>query len=385
MQDIKELSLKELEDKLFSWGSPKYHARGIFNWIYQKGAYEFSQMSNLPGPLRKTLADEFSILSLNLADLQKSSDGTTKLLFKLTDKNLVEAVNIPMKKRTGGLIALWHKGTFAYQRQSAPLVRRLPSAPRLGGKPGARLCVITGCISSQIGCKFGCDFCASGLKGFKRNLTSGEILDEVLYLKNNAAVGQLTHIVFMGTGEPLDNYENVLRAIRVINSPLAFNIGARRITISTCGIIPGIKRLALEDLQIELSISLHAAIDKTRSQLMPVNNKYPLAALIKCCQEYTAKTNRQITFEYILIKGVNADLAAAQNLVRLLKDLRLAKVNLIPANSIPELKIIPPDSAQTISFKEYLFKAGLNVTLRRERGQDIDAACGQLRLKYEEN
>ena len=189
----------------------------------------------------------------------------------------------------------------------------------------------------------------------------------------------------MGTGEPLDNYENVLRAIRVINSPLAFNIGARRITISTCGIIPGIKRLALEDLQIELSISLHAAVDKTRSQLMPLNNKYPLAALIKCCQEYIAKTNRQITFEYILIKGVNADLAAAQNLVRLLKDLRLAKVNLIPANSVPESKIIPPDRAQIIYFKEYLFKAGLNVTLRRKRGQDIKAACGQLRLKYEEN
>ena len=343
MQDIKELSLKELEDKLLSWGYPKYHARGICNWIYQKGAYEFSQMSNLPALLRKTLTDEFSIISLSLADMQESGDGTRKILFELTDKNLVEAVSIPATRRT------------------------------------------TGCISSQAGCKFGCDFCASGLAGFKRNLTCGEILDEVLYLKNNASGIQLTHIVFMGTGEPLDNYENVLKAIRVINSPLAFNIGARRITISTCGIIPGIKRLQEEDLQIELSISLHAAVDKIRSQLMPVNNKYPLAALISCCQEYIAKTNRQITFEYILIKGVNADALAAQNLVKLLKDLRLAKVNLIPANSIPELKIVPPDSAQIISFKEYLFKAGLNVTLRRERGQDIDAACGQLRLKYEKN
>jgi len=371
MQDIKELSLKELEDKILSWGSPKYHAKGICNWIYQKGAYEFDRMSNLPAPLRETLTDEFSILSLKLADMQGSSDGTTKFLFELTDKNLVEAVNIPAARR------------------------------------------ITGCISSQAGCKFSCNFCASGLKGFKRNLTSGEILDEVLYLKNNikgghpalshlgtkdcqvrpvwadrsvhASAQQLTHIVFMGTGEPLDNYEHVLKAIRVINSPLAFNIGARRITISTCGIIPGIKRLQEEDLQIELSISLHAAVDKIRSQLMPVNNKYPIAALIKCCREYTAKTNRQITFEYILIKGVNADLAAAKNLVSLLKDLKLAKVNLIPANSIPELKIVPPTVSQIISFKEYLFKAGLNVTLRRERGQDIAAACGQLRLKYEEN
>ena len=343
MQDIKELSLKELEDKLLSWGSPKYHARGIFNWIYQKGAYEFGRMSNLPAPLRKSLTEEFSILGLALEDLQESSDGTTKFLFELTDKNLVEAVNIPAAKR------------------------------------------ITGCISSQVGCKFGCNFCASALKGFKRNLTKGEILDEVLYLKNNLTEGQLTHIVFMGTGEPLDNYENVLGAIRLINSPLAFNIGARRITISTCGIIPGIKRLQEEDLQIELSISLHAAVDKIRSQLMPINNKYPLAALIKCCQEYISRTNRQITFEYILIKGVNADTVAAQNLIKLLKDLRLAKVNLIPANPIAELRINPPDSAQIISFKEYLFKAGLNVTLRRERGQDIDAACGQLRLKYEED
>ncbi|MDD5130623.1 MAG: 23S rRNA (adenine(2503)-C(2))-methyltransferase RlmN [Candidatus Omnitrophica bacterium] len=355
MQDIKELSLKALEDKLLSWGSPKYHARGIFNWIYQKGVNEFSRMSNLPVALRETLAGEFKVTSLHPADTQKSSDGTTKFLFELADKNLVEAVNIPMAKR-------------------------LPA-----GKTPARASTITGCISSQVGCKFACSFCASGLKGFKRNLSVGEILDEVLYLKNNVSSGQFTHLVFMGTGEPLDNYDNVLKAIRIINSPDAFNIGARRITISTCGVIPGIKKLAQEDLQVELSISLHAAGDKLRSQLMPVNKKYPLAALIKCCQEYIARTNRQITFEYILIKGVNAEAAAAQDLARLLKDLRLAKVNLIPANSVAESKIFPPDSAQIDFFKRYLLKAGLNVTLRRERGQDINAACGQLRLKYEKS
>jgi 23S rRNA (adenine2503-C2)-methyltransferase len=341
MLDIKELSLKELEDKLLSWSSPKYYARGIFNWIYQKGAYEFSRMSNLPALLRKKLTDEFSILGLALADLQESSDGTTKFLFELTDKNLVEAVNIPAARR------------------------------------------ITGCISSQVGCKFGCNFCASALGGFKRNLTIGEILDEVLYLKNNLKTGQLTHIVFMGTGEPLDNYGNVLGAIRLINSPLAFNIGARRITISTCGIIPGIKRLQDENLQIELSISLHAADDKTRSQLMPVNKKYPLEALIKCCHEYIEQTNRQITFEYILIKGLNADISSAEKLVTLLKDLRLAKVNLIPANSISELRIFPPTEREIVLFKDKLFNSGMNVTLRKERGQDIDAACGQLRLRNE--
>jgi len=341
MQDIKELSLKELEDKLQSLRLPKYHAKQILNWIYQKGAFDFSSMSDLPAALRKKLADEFYILGLALADLQKSGDGTTKFLFELEDKNLIEAANIPIARR------------------------------------------VTGCISSQAGCKFSCQFCASGLKGFKRNLTVGEILDEALYLKNNAQGAGLTHIVFMGIGEPLDNYENVLKSIRVINSPHAFNIGARRITISTSGIIPGIERLISEDLQIELSISLHAADDKRRSQIMPVNKKYPLADLIRCCHEYIAKTNRQITFEYILIKGFNCGLEAARDLAVLLKDLRLAKVNLIPANPIPELKIVPPLKAEISAFKECLFKSGINVTLRQERGQDIDAACGQLRLRHE--
>ncbi|MFA5350842.1 MAG: 23S rRNA (adenine(2503)-C(2))-methyltransferase RlmN [Candidatus Omnitrophota bacterium] len=345
MQDIKELSLRELEEKLLSWGKPKYHAKQIFSWIYQKGAYEFNGMSDLPASLRKLLENEFYILGLNLAELQKSSDGTAKLLFELDDGNLIEAVNIPAAKRA------------------------------------------TGCLSSQAGCKFACEFCASGLKGFKRNLTSGEILDEVLYLKNNLSDAQLTHIVFMGTGEPLDNYDNLLKAIRVINSAHAFNIGARRITISTCGIIPGIKRLQDEDLQVELSISLHTADDKLRSKIMPVNRKYPLVGLIKCCHEYIERTNRQITFEYILVKGLNSDLLSAQKLAGLLKGLRLSKVNLIPANPVfkDAVKITPPSEKEVESFKDYLFKAGVNVTLRRERGQDIDAACGQLRLKYEKN
>jgi len=343
MQDIKELSLGELEEKLISLGKPKYHARQIFAWIYQKGAYEFSSMSDLPASLRSLLSDEFYILGLRLANLQKSSDGTEKFLFELNDGNLIEAVNIPAAKRS------------------------------------------TGCVSSQAGCKFGCEFCASGLKGFRRNLTSGEILDEVLYLKNNLRDTQLTHIVFMGTGEPLDNYDNLLKAIRVINSAAAFNIGARRITISTCGVIPGIKRLQEEDLQVELSISLHAADDKLRSRIMPVNQKYPLADLMKCCQEYIERTNRQITFEYILVRDLNSDSSSAQKLAALLKNLRLAKVNLIPANPVPKSKIIPPSVSEALSFKDYLFKAGVNVTLRRGRGQDIDAACGQLRLKYEQD
>ena len=356
MTDIKELSLSKLEARLLSWEVPKYHAKQIFSWIYQKGILDFNNMSNLPAALRKKLAEEFNILGLQLADLQKSEDGTIKFLFELADKNLVEAVSIPMKMRPPGSIE----------------------------RASIRQCAATGCLSSQVGCKFGCKFCASGLNGFKRNLTVGEILDEVLYLKNNVQDADLTHIVFMGTGEPLDNYDNVLSAIRIINSPTAFNIGARRITISTCGIIPAIKKLESEDLQIELSISLHAADDKSRDQILPVNRKYPLEMLIKCCHEYIAKTNRQITFEYILIKGFNASHWAAQNLVNLLKDLRLAKVNLIPANAIKEFKILPPPNSEVLAFRDYLFKSGINVTLRKERGRDIDAACGQLRLRYEQ-
>jgi len=341
MQDIKELNLKELEYKLLAWKLPKYRAKQIFTWIYKKGAFEFEMMSDLPVALRKKLRDEFFILDLKLEDLESSSDGTTKFLFKLRDNSLVEAVNIPSARR------------------------------------------ITGCISTQVGCKFACRFCASGLKGFKRNLRCGEILDEVLYLKNNATGGELTHIVFMGTGEPLDNYDALLKSIRLINSAEGFNIGARRITISTCGLVPEIKRLAQEEMQFELSVSLHAADDRARSEIMPVNKKYPLKELVRVCKDYMDKTNRQVTFEYILVKGFNADLASADKLILLLRDLRLAKVNLIPVNTIPELNILAPGQAQIDKFKEHLFKGGVNVTLRRERGQEIAAACGQLRLRHE--
>ena len=345
MQDITGLTLSELEENLKESGYPLFHAKQIFSWIYKKGVLDFNSMSDLSAELRKYLKAEFFLGNLKLVKTLKSRDETEKFLFELKDKNLIEAVIIPAENR------------------------------------------ITGCISTQVGCKFACKFCASGLSGFKRNLTVPEIIDEALYLKSHCPGGKLTHLVFMGTGEPLDNYENLLKAIRVINSAAAFNIGARRITISTCGIIPGIKRLQEEELQVELSISLHAADDKLRSKIMPVNHKYPLVDLIKCCHEYIERTNRQITFEYILVKGLNSDLLSAQKLAMLLKNLRLAKVNLIPANPVlkPAGKIIPPSGSEVISFKDYLFKAGVNVTLRRERGQDIDAACGQLRLKYEKN
>jgi 23S rRNA (adenine2503-C2)-methyltransferase len=188
----------------------------------------------------------------------------------------------------------------------------------------------------------------------------------------------------MGTGEPLDNYDEVLKAIRVINASDGIGIGARRITISTCGMIPEMERLAQEKLQIELSISLHAADDRLRSRIMPVNKKYPLKALMADCQDYIKKTDRQITFEYVLIKGFNSDLQSVKDLAKILKPLRLAKVNLIPTNPIKEMSVEPPGKPEVLFFKDYLIKQGIQVTLRKSRGQDIDAACGQLRLKYEE-
>ncbi len=340
MKDIKGLELKELEEILTAWGQRPFHARQIFSWVYKKGVMDFEAMSDLSSDLRARLKESFYILSLNLIKRIKSHDGTEKFLFKLKDDNLIEAVIIPAEKR------------------------------------------ITGCISTQVGCKFACRFCASGKFGFKRNLTSSEIIEEVLYLKNNSEGKKLTHLVFMGIGEPLDNYDFVLKAIRMINSPHTFNIGARRITISTSGVIPAIKKLSGEGLQIELSVSLHAADDKTRSKLMPINKIYPVKDLIAACREYISKTDRQITFEYVLIKDINSGLQDALKLSKILKVLN-CKVNLIPCNAIKELKVEPPKKSEILLFRDYLLKSDINVTLRRPRGQDIEAACGQLRLRYE--
>jgi len=338
--DIKNLDLKELEEIIISWGFKPFCAGQIFDWIYKKSVSEFAQMSNLPLDLRKRLNENYALSCLKLAQKQRSKDKTEKFLFQLFDKNFIEAVSIPAKGR------------------------------------------VTGCISSQAGCKFNCGFCASGQAGFKRSLERSEIIEQALYLKNLSAVKKLTHIVFMGTGEPLDNYDNVLAAIRLINSPRGLGIGARRITISTCGIIPGIERLAQEKLQVELSVSLHAADNATRDKLMPVNKKYPLAQLIRSCRDYVKKTHRQVTFEYILAKDINSSLPDARGFAIMLKGFD-CKVNLIPANPIRELGILPPAASQVKIFQNALIRLGVKVTLRQARGADIDAACGQLRLKYE--
>lgn len=336
-EDIKELSLEELEAHLISSEIEPYRAKQIFDWIYRKGAISFSMMTNLPVTLRGLLDKKFRALSSEIAKRQISRiDGTRKYLFRLDDEEAVEAVLIPSGSRA------------------------------------------TACLSSQAGCAFGCKFCASGLKGFKRNLRSAEMLDEVLGITNDIKGRRITNIVIMGMGEPLANYDNVMKAVRILNLPYGFGIGARKITISTAGDIPGITRFMSEKTQIELSVSLHAADDKTRSELMPINKKYPLKELMRVCREYTKNKNRVITFEYILIKEINSSRQNALALAKLLRDLS-CKVNLIPFNPVSSFDFLPPPVKEIKDFHETLKKNGINSTIRASRGADILAACGQLR------
>ena len=339
MKDIRDYSLDEFDAIFKGWGETAYRAKQAFSWLYQKRVDSFDLMSNLSLELRKKLKDGFSLYRSKLEKLQESSDGTRKFLFALEDGSLIESVLIPVKDR------------------------------------------LTACLSSQAGCPFSCGFCASGVSGFKRNLWTGEITGQLLEIYYTLKDSALTNVVFMGTGEPLDNYENVLKAIRIINDSRGFNIGARRITISTCGIIPGIKRLSAEGLQVELSVSLHASDDKTRARLMPVNKKYPLKDLISACKEYGALTKRQVTFEYVLIKGLNCSKEAADNLIKLLSGWE-CKVNLLVYNPVKEFPYQPAEEREVEFFVWLLRKKGIVVTLRKPRGKDIDGACGQLRAKY---
>ena len=336
MKDIRDYSLDEFDAIFKVWGETAYRAKQAFSWLYQKRVDSFDLMSNLSLELREKLKDNFSLDRLKLEKLQESGDTTKKFLFALEDGNLIESVLIPVKGR------------------------------------------LTACLSSQAGCPFSCGFCASGIAGFKRNLEVSEIIGQLLEIYYTLKDSAVTNVVFMGTGEPLDNYENVLKAIRIINASQGLNIGARRITISTCGIIPGIKRLASEGLQIELSVSLHAADEKTRTRLMPVNKKYPLKDLISACKDYAALTKRQVTFEYVLIKDLNCSKEAGDNLVRLLRGWE-CKVNLLVYNPVKEFPYHPPQEREVEFFMWLLRKRGIVVTLRKSRGKDIDGACGQLR------
>lgn len=341
-QDIRNLSFQELAKYCESIGEKEFRAIQIFEWIYKKGVWSFDEMRTLSAPLRQRLSGDFDLKPLAIVKKQVAADGTTKFLFDLCDHEKIETVLIPTATRT------------------------------------------TICISSQVGCKFGCKFCASGIGGWKRNLTTAEILTQILHVKEEAGRHKksLSHIVCMGTGESFDNYENLLKALRIVNDERGVNIGARRITISTVGLVPKIMQFAKENFQIELAISLHGYNDESRSKLMPVNKKYPFTDLMNACRAYIKKTHRQITFEYILIKDVTCAKEAARELAKNLKGM-ICKLNLIPCNPVQEFPYKPPTHEEMLSFQNKLKDLGVHATLRTPRGRDIAAACGQLRHSTE--
>lgn len=358
--DIKTLGREELEARFREWGEPVYRVNQLLDWLYQRRSTAWDGMTNLPRSLRERLGAEFTLETLQLVRKQGAQDTTQKFLWRLADGSLIESVLIPAN-------------------------------PALYGEASDRH---TLCISTQVGCAYGCRFCASGLEGWKRNLGVHEIVEQILSVERWAAAqpadvqatpesGRLVNnIVVMGMGEPLANYDHLLAALKLLNAPWGGGIGARKITISTSGLAPQIRRLAAEPLQFRLAISLHGATDEVRNQIMPVNRKYPLKELTAACEEYQHVKGRMITLEYILIAGVNDALEQTRPLAALAKRL-FAKVNLIPYNTVEGLPWKRPDEPACEAFLAALEQQNVTATLRREKGHDIDAACGQLRLKTE--
>ena len=337
MKNIKDYSLEELKEELKEIGEKPFRAEQIYKWLYEARVSHFDEMTNLSLELREKLKQEYEIKEFKILKKQVASDGTRKYLFDVLDGNAIETV-----------LMEYHHG-FSI------------------------------CVSSQIGCKMGCKFCASTGIPFARNLTSGEIIEQIMAVERDANV-RISNIVFMGIGEPLDNYDNVVKAIRIINHPKGLNIGARHISISTSGLVPKIYQLAEENIQCTLSISLHATTDEQRSKMMPVNNRYPIEELLQACKDYIEKTHRRISFEYALAKENNDNLEDAKRLVKLLKGM-LCHVNLIPINKIENGAYTKSSNENIMKFRDYLNDHGIVATIRRELGSDIDAACGQLRRK----
>jgi 23S rRNA (adenine2503-C2)-methyltransferase len=343
--DIKSLVFSELEEELCKLGEPSYRAGQIADWLYNKRVDAIDKMTNLPQPLRRRLSETFSFGKIDIVRVLGAPDTTRKFLFRLVDGNLIESVLIPAS------LALY--GTRSDRR--------------------------TICVSTQVGCAYGCKFCASGLEGFSRNLTANEIVDQIIAVES-ATGERVDNIVFMGMGEPLANLENVLRAIRIINAEWGLGIGARHITISTSGLAPQIRKLGDEGLQIRLAVSLHGATDEVRNRIMPINRRYNIETLLSACDYYNAHKKQRLTFEYILIADVNDCAEQARLLSRHAHRLS-AKVNLIPYNSVSGLPWTRPSEKRQEKFLSILRAEGIPVTLRREKGHDIDAACGQLRLQ----
>lgn len=368
LPDIKSLSREEIEAQFKAWNEPAFRVTQLLDWLYARRATSWDAMSNLSKALREKLRASHTLQILELARKQGAHDTTQKFLWKLADGSFIESVLIPAN-------------------------------PALYGEASDRH---TLCISTQVGCAYGCKFCASGLEGWKRNLGVHEIVEQILAVERiketrgagHEASGQETsspkptasrlvdNLVVMGMGEPLANYDNLIKALKILNAPWGGGIGARKITISTSGLAPQIRKLAVEPMQFRLAISLHGATDEVRNRIMPVNKKYPLSELTAACEDYQKIKGRMITLEYILIAGINDALDQTRPLAALAKKL-YAKVNLIPYNKVEGLPWVRPADEVCERFLAALEKLDVTATLRREKGGDIDAACGQLRLKTE--
>lgn len=341
-KDIKSLNLEELTAELRIFGAPAFRAKQIYEWIHVKLAESFDEMTNLSKDFRAALEHTYTLVTLRAVEVKISQiDGTRKYLFQLEDGHIIESVL--MKYQHGNSV----------------------------------------CISSQVGCRMGCRFCASTLDGLARNLLPSEMLDQIYRIQRDTGE-RVSHVVVMGSGEPLDNYENLIRFIRLLTGAGGLNISQRNITISTCGIVPKIRQLADENLQITLALSLHAPNDEVRKTLMPIANRYALTDVLSACHEYFVKTGRRLTFEYSLVSGVNDNLLEAGALVALIKN-QQGHVNLIPVNPIKERNYVQSDRKSIAAFQNLLEKSGINVTIRREMGRDINGACGQLRQSFMED
>ena len=338
MMHIKSMTQAEIGAVLKELGQPAFRAKQVFSWLH-KGVAGYDEMTNLPQSLRSVLAERYPIYTPKVLRKQESQkDGTVKYLWQLEDGNCVETV-----------LMRYHYGNSV-------------------------------CISTEVGCKMGCAFCASTLGGFIRQLQPHEMLDQVLFTQLDSGL-PISHIVLMGIGEPLDNYDNVLRFLTLVNDPEGMNISMRHISLSTCGLVPMIDTLAQEQLQITLSVSLHAPSDQVRNTIMPVNKAYPTQQLLDACRRYYQKTGRRISFEYAMINGVNDTPESAKLLAKRLKGMS-AHVNLIPLNHVEESPLKPSTKQAVAKFQQILEEAGIPATVRRSLGGDIDASCGQLRRKY---
>ena len=336
--NLKSMTLPELSEALKAMGQPAFRARQLYTWLH-RGARSYEEMTNLPAALRERLEREAPILPPTVVRRQESArDGTIKYLWELADGNCVETV-----------LMRYHYGN-------------------------------TVCISTEVGCRMGCAFCASTIGGLVRRLEPSEMLDEVLFTQVDSGL-PISHIVLMGIGEPLDNFDNVMRFLELVNSPEGMNISMRHISLSTCGLVPKIDELAKRKLQLTLSVSLHAPNDAIRDTIMPVNRAYPSEALLDACRRYYQATSRRISFEYAMIDGVNDSVENAKELIRRLKGLP-AHFNLIPLNHVEESPLKPSSRAAVAAFQKTLEDAGIPATVRRTLGGDIDASCGQLRRKY---